>query len=32
MKGPLVAGPAELDVLTERVGQALAEAGAKFLP
>ena len=29
---PLVAGPAELDVLTERVGQALAEAGAKFLP
>ncbi len=28
---PLIAGPEELDVLTDRVHQALAEAGTKFL-
>jgi adenosylmethionine-8-amino-7-oxononanoate aminotransferase len=29
---PLVAGPDELDILTERVHQALREAGEQFLP
>lgn len=29
---PLVAGPEELDVLTDRVGEALREASARFLP
>ena len=28
---PLIAGPEELDILTDRVHQALAEAGTKFL-
>lgn len=29
---PLIAGPEELDVLTDRVGEALREASARFLP
>ena len=29
---PLIAGPAEFDVIAERLHGALAEAGTKFVP